>query len=564
MRTFVVFGCLLTGFAISQTFVSAQQAPDHVRSLQLAAIESGKADWGYWGTNPEKYTGWTNHSNRLIPVYLFGGTLDAYQGRRSAYRHAERLEALYGETPAGTLNPSVDYFDQTDLFRLQRQAAADGKKYIFVVIFDGMDWQTTQAAAIYRTQRVAYTKGRGTGLSFLDYDGAPTDYGFYVTSARFGDAKPDVDRQVFQSAPDRNLGGYSAEFGGRFPWSIPGSPQYLTGSAPQMKHLVTDSASSATSIFSGIKTYNSAINMSVEGTPVSPIARALQQEGYLVGTVTSVPFCHATPAAAYANNLDRDDYQDLGRDMLGLSSVTHSEPLPGLDVVIGCGWGEIKDDDREKQGMNYVPGNKYLAESDLKKLRLEDGGKYVVVQRTAGQSGRALIEQSAERAVEQDARLLGFFGIGGGHLPYRTADGLYDPTRGEKYADKYSPADVAENPTLAEMTRAALHVLGHREASGPQKGFWLLVEPGDVDWANHNNNIDDSIGAVLSGDEAFEEIVKWIEERNCWDESLVIVTADHGHLLNLTRPEVLIRPAAEAKDESPTSPATADKSQRPE
>ncbi|MFO0263930.1 MAG: alkaline phosphatase, partial [Planctomycetota bacterium] len=92
----------------------------------------------------------------------------------------------------------------------------------------------------------------------------------------------------------------------------------------------------------------------------------------------------------------------------------------------------------------------------------------------------------------------------------------------------------------------------------------LLVEPGDVDWANHNNNIDDSIGAVLSGDEAFEEIVKWIEERNCWDESLVIVTADHGHLLNLTRPEVLIRPAAEAKDESPTSPATADKSQRPE
>ncbi len=67
-----------------------------------------------------------------------------------------------------------------------------------------------------------------------------------------------------------------------------------------------------------------------------------------------------------------------------------------------------------------------------------------------------------------------------------------------------------------------------------------MVEPGDVDWANHNNNLDDSIGAVLSGDAAFEEIVKWIEERNCWDDSLVIVTADHGHMLNLTRPEVLL------------------------
>lgn len=522
----------------------AQQASDHVRSLQLAAIESGKADWGYWGANPEKYTGWTNHSNRLIPVYLFGGTLDAFQGSRSAYRDSGRLQALYGETPAGSLNPAADYFDQTDLYQLQRQAAAAGKKYIFVVVFDGMDWQTTQAAAIYRTQRIAYTKGRGTGLSFLDYDGAPTDYGFYVTSARFGDAKPDVDRQVFRSAPDRNLGGYSAEFGGRFPWSTPASPQYLLGSYPQLKHLVTDSASSATSIFSGIKTYNSAINMDVEGKPVSPIARALQQEGYLVGTVTSVPFCHATPASAYANNLDRDDYQDLGRDMLGLPSITHAEALPGLDVVIGCGWGEVKDDDREKQGQNYLPGNKFLADADLKKLRLEEGGKYSVALRTAGQSGRLLLEQAAEKAVEQDARLFGFFGISGGHLPYRTADGMYDPTRGEKYSDKYSPADVSENPTLAEMTRSALHVLGHREAGGAQKGFWLLVEPGDVDWANHNNNIDDSIGAVLSGDEAFEEIVKWIEERNCWDESLVIVTADHGHMLNLTRPEVLLAPAS--------------------
>lgn len=545
MRRSVAIVMLLTLVGLSPSAGRAQQAPDHVRALQLAAIESGKADWGYWGVNPEKYTGWTNHSNRLIPVYLFGGTLDAYQGRRSAYRDAERLQQLFGETPAGSLNASADYFDQTDLYNLQRDAAAAGKKYIFVVIFDGMDWQTTQAAAIYRTQRIAYTKGRGTGLSFLDYNGAPTDFGFYVTSARFGDAKPDVDRQVFQSAPDRNLGGYSAEFGGRFPWSTPNSPQYLLGSYRELKHLVTDSASSATSIFSGIKTYNSAINMDVAGKPVSPIARALQQEGYLVGTVTSVPFCHATPASAYANNLDRDDYQDLGRDMLGLSSVTHAEPLPGADVVVGCGWGELKDDDREKQGLNYVPGNKFLAASDLQKIRLDEGGKYAVAQRTAGQSGRAILDQAAEQAVEQDARLFGFFGITGGHLPYRTADGLYDPTRGEKYADKYSPADVIENPTLAEMTRAALHVLGHREANGAQKGFWLLVEPGDVDWANHNNNLDDSIGAVLSGDAAFEEIVKWIEERNCWDESLVIVTADHGHMLNLTKPEVLLAPQAE-------------------
>lgn len=542
MSNRLLFALVICGLLISLSSSQAQQAPDHLRAAQLAAIETGKADWGYWGINPEKYTGWTNHSNRLIPVYLFGGTLDSLQGSRSVYRDPQRLTEIYGEVPAGTHNPAADYFDQTELFRLQRTAVQAGKKYIFVIIFDGMDWQTTQAAAIYKTQKLAYTRGRGTGLSFLDYTGAPTDYGYYVTSARFGDAKPDVDRQVFKEQPDRNLGGYSMQFGGSAPWAKPASPQYLLGSYSEQKHMVTDSASSATSIFSGIKTYNSAINVDVKGQQVEPIARSLQKEGFLVGVVTSVPFCHATPAAAYANNLDRDDYQDLGRDMLGLPSVSHPDALPGADVVIGCGWGEVKEDDREKQGANYIPGNKFLAEADLKKINLENGGKYVVAQRTKGQSGRVLLEQSAESAVQKDSRLFGFFGIGGGHLPYRTADGLYDPTRGEKYCDKYTPEDVSENPTLAEMTRAALHVLGHRETEKANKGFWLMVESGDVDWANHNNNLDDSIGAVLSGEAAFEEVVKWIEERNCWDDSLVIVTADHGHFFNLTRPEVLIAP----------------------
>lgn len=550
MSNRLLFALVICGLLTTLASSHAQQAPDHLRATQLAAIETGKADWGYWGTNPEKYTGWTNHSNRLIPVYLFGGTLDSMQGSRSVYRDPQRLTEIYGEVPAGTHNPAADYFDQTELFQLQKAAVQAGKKYIFVVIFDGMDWQTTQAAAIYKTQKLAYTRGRGTGLSFLDYAGAPTDYGYYVTSARFGDAKPDVDRQVFKEQPDRNLGGYSSQFGGSAPWAKPASPQYLLGSYSERKHLVTDSASSATSIFSGIKTYNSAINVDIKGQQVEPIARSLQKEGFLVGVVTSVPFCHATPAAAYANNLDRDDYQDLGRDMLGLPSVSHPDALLGADVVIGCGWGEVKEDDREKQGANFIPGNKFLAEADLNKVNLENGGKYVVAQRTKGQSGRVLLEQAAELAVQKDSRLFGFFGIGGGHLPYRTADGLYDPTRGEKYCDKYTPEDVSENPTLAEMTRAALHVLGHRETEKANKGFWLMVEPGDVDWANHNNNLDDSIGAVLSGDAAFEEIVKWIEERNCWDDSLVIVTADHGHFFNLTRPEILISPKT---DESPAA-----------
>jgi alkaline phosphatase len=100
--------------------------------------------------------------------------------------------------------------------------------------------------------------------------------------------------------------------------------------------------------------------------------------------------------------------------------------------------------------------------------------------------------------------------------------------------DVYEPEDISENPTLAEMTEAALDLLKTND-----KGFYLMVEAGDVDWANHNNNIDDAIGAVLSGDDAFTAITDWVEANSNWDETCLIVTADHGHMMVLDDPKVL-------------------------
>lgn len=85
------------------------------------------------------------------------------------------------------------------------------------------------------------------------------------------------------------------------------------------------------------------------------------------------------------------------------------------------------------------------------------------------------------------------------------------------------------------MTAAALTVLGKNK-----KGFWLMIEAGDVDWANHDNNLDNSIGAVNSGDRAFRVITDWVEQHSSWNEAVVIVTADHGHYMWLSCPEGLI------------------------
>ena len=150
-------------------------------------------------------------------------------------------------------------------------------------------------------------------------------------------------------------------------------------------------------------------------------------------------------------------------------------------------------------------------------------------------AGGTLLDGAAREAREKGQRLLGFFGVRRGHLPFRTADGDYNPTSGILPAEQYTAADVHENPTLADMTRAALHVL-----SANPKGFWLMVEPGDVDWGNHDNNLDNAIGAVHSGDDAFRAVVQWVEANNAWAETAVIVTADHGHLLVLEDPAALI------------------------
>jgi alkaline phosphatase len=322
--------------------------------------------------------------------------------------------------------------------------------------------------------------------------------------------------------------------GGPYPWSRASDPGYWIGKGTEVKHAYPDSAGTATALTSGTKTYNNSINIDPFGRQVEPIARQLQAQGFAVGVVTSVQISHATPACAYANNVHRSDYQDISRDLLGLPSVAHPVPLPGVDVLLGAGWGETKDQDGA-QGDNYVPGNRFLTDSDRQRADVRNGGAYHVVERTAGQRGDELLAAAARDAIDNKQRLLGFFGVAGGHLPYATADGGYNPTGSvNAVAEQYSDDDLAENPRLAQMATTALDVLSSRSDR-----MWLMIESGDVDWANHSNNIDNSIGAVLSGDEAFLAVAQWIEKNVGWDAAAVLLTADHGHYLVLDRPEAL-------------------------
>jgi len=524
---------------------------DYVSQLQTTAISDGKSALGHWGTDPADYSMWTSHSNRLVPVYTFGtkgsGTgvdLNDYIGANSVYRSKEAVRRIYGRVPERTVNAKAVWMDQTNIADIQRAAASAGRKHIFIVVFDGMDWTTTRLAAIHNEGAVTYSNGRGTGTHFQNYkaDGT-TQFGLMVTSPHNDGTTTDTNNQTVQNPGGSVFGGYDALAGGAAPWMPPVDSSYLLGKPAdgQPQHAYTDSASAATSICAGIKTYNNAIGVGPGGEKVSTVAHELQQDGFAVGVVSSVPISHATPAAAYAHNVARKDYQDIARDMLGLPSVAHPDvPLPGLDVVIGGGFGEITDE-APPQGINFEKGNLYLADSDLKRVSVQQGGEYYTAVRTSGKTGEHVLQRAARRAADDGKRLLGFYGVGEyhGHLPFQTADGDYSPVRGRaEQPEQYSLNDRNENPNLAHMTEAALTVLSSRS-----KGIWLLVEAGDADWANHDNNFDNSIGAVNSGDAAVEVITDWVEANSNWQESILIVTADHGHLFQLTSPELLVPPA---------------------
>lgn len=533
---------------VCHDIVSAAEK-DHVRDLQTRAIESRKADWGRWGSHTDKYSSWVSHSNRLIPIYSFGMGLDSVSGKNSPYRSVEKLKRLYGKVPTGTINPEAEYFDQANVYSLQKAAAATGKKRIILLVFDGMDWQTTWAAATYKSGAVKYRTGRGTGLAFQDYAKAQTDFGYFVSTPHNDGTKKNVNSQTVENPGGTKLSGYSSRIGGRYPWSEPLDPLYPIGLGRDFRHVYTDSSSSATSLCSGIKTYNGAVNVDPAGKHVEPLARQLQRDGFAVGLVTSVPISHATPACGYANNVSRSDYQDLTRDLLGLKSISHpQEPLPGVDVLLGAGWGEDRLKDTG-QGSNFNPGNtaenRYLAAADLKTIQSQKDRPWTTVLRESGKNGKAALVEAAQHAVNEKTRLFGMFGVKKGHLPFQTADGGFDPTLSAGAAvgnlattvaaEEYSQADIDENPTLSDMTSAALTVLSARSDR-----FWLMIEAGDVDWANHSNNIDNSIGAALSGDAAFQSVTDWVESNGSWEDTAVFVTADHGHYFVLEKPEVLI------------------------
>jgi alkaline phosphatase len=78
-----------------------------------------------------------------------------------------------------------------------------------------------------------------------------------------------------------------------------------------------------------------------------------------------------------------------------------------------------------------------------------------------------------------------------------------------------------DEPTLAEMTRAALETLASKE-----KGFFLMVEGSKIDWAAHKNDPVGMVSEVLSFDRAVGEALEFAKLDG---NTMVVAVTDHGN-----------------------------------
>jgi len=269
-----------------------------------------------------------------------------------------------------------------------------------------------------------------------------------------------------------------------------------------VKKSCTDSAAAATAMAAGVKTYNEAIGVDVNRVAVLNILERAEQLGKTTGVVTSVPFCHATPAGFVAHNRSRDNYTQIAADMINKSAA---------DVVMGCGHPLYNADGRPVNAPDYKYVDK-IVWNDLTK---------------GSAGGDADADGIADPWTLVETRGQ-FQSLAAGPTPKRifgvpqVFETLQEKRSGNANAATYEVPLTQSVPTLEEMTLAALNVL-----DDDREGFFLMIEGGAVDWAAHDNLSSRLVEEMLDFNKAVEVVCRWVDKNSSWNETLVIVTADH-------------------------------------
>ncbi len=257
--------------------------------------------------------------------------------------------------------------------------------------------------------------------------------------------------------------------------------------------VVTDSAAAATAFATGHKTSGGflsvgpAIETLLTGlvptaepfAPVATVLEAAKLRGLSTGLVATSRISHATPAAFAAHVHDRGLENDIMEQMV----------YQDIDVVFGGG------------GRNLVPiGDTYATFSGGRwKGRRTDGENLIDVLKARGY---AFVDNGNDMAALKSGRAWGIF-----------ADSHMDP---DIDRDDLHP----DQPSLAAMTEKAIELLSENP-----RGFFLMVEGSQIDWAGHANDPAYMATEFLAFDRAVGRAVFFAEKDR---HTLVLIFPDHN------------------------------------
>lgn len=323
----------------------------------------------------------------------------------------------------------------------------------------------------------------GCGFNHVD---AASLYQFGVTG-----------RQVYERFPVR-LGMSTYSVGGSY------DAQAAWASFDHVKNGATDSAAAGTVMSTGVKTYNGAVGLDADKKPLKHALTWAKEQGKRTGVVSSVQWTHATPACFVAHNESRGNMEAIGKEMILRSPI---------DVIMGAGHPAYDNDGRPVDELKHFA---------------QVGGRETWEALQAGTAGGDADGDGVADPWTLIETREQFQALAEGPTPKRVvgvaqvAETL-QMRRGGGGAAPFAAPRAQTIPTLAEITRAALNVL-HQDGS---TGLFLMIEGGAVDWASHENNAARMIEEQIDFNLAVEAAVEWVETYSNWDESLIVVTADH-------------------------------------
>lgn len=230
---------------------------------------------------------------------------------------------------------------------------------------------------------------------------------------------------------------------------------------------ITCSSAAGTALASGHKTNNNILGLSPDlKISYSTIAERAKLQGFKIGILSSVPLNHATPAAFYGHEGKRSDYYEIACQMASSN----------FDFFGGGGLIDRKGEKSDKpDAFELLKNNGYEIVNTYQKFK-------------------ALTPKTPKSYVIN---------------PVTYSEGEFCWV-------------IDKNPgamSLAQITKKGIDQIENN------KGFFMMVEGGKIDWACHANDAATEMYEVMAFDSAVNVAFNFYKQHP--DETLILVTADH-------------------------------------